>query len=428
MYKKTIYPNGLRLITIPNPATKAVTVFVFCGVGSRYETEDINGVSHFIEHIMFKGTKKRPTTLDISRDLDSVGAEFNAMTAKDWTGYFIKIDSQKVELAIDMLADMLNNSKFAADDIDRERGVIVEEINMYRDNPMMYIEDLLEQAVFRGSTLGWEIAGPRKVIRSVPVQKILKFKNTYYVPDNMIIAVAGNLAPQTISRLVKKHFRTEAQKPQLPKLQKTWPFKPFVRHQTKPQILIRERKTEQVQLALGFPGFSYFEDEVYALALLSVILGENMSSRLFMAVREKRGLAYAVKTFLNVYQDTGVLIIQAGLDKSRIQEAIKVICDELRRIKRQGVTKEELKKANAYLRGKIILQLEDSSQLAEWFARQELMENQMMTPEQKLKRLSQVTLADLKEVANQIFKKKLINLAVIGPYEDKKYFEEMFVL
>lgn len=422
MYKKTKFSNGLRLITIPQKSTKAITVFVLFAVGSRYETKDINGVSHFIEHLMFKGTKKRPTTLDISKALDSVGAEYNAATAKDWTGYYVKIDSKKVELALDVLSDMLYNSKFEAKEINKERGVIIEEINMYQDNPLMYIEDVLEQLMYKGSTLGWEIAGPKKIIRQIPKSKILNYKNKFYAPQNTVIAVAGNINSK-IDGLIKKFFQTEKQNNQ-PKIK----FKKFKFSQQQPRVLIKYKNTAQVQLAFGFPGYSYDDPKVYAAYLLTIALGGNMSSRLFISVREKRGLAYFVRCYPNIYQDTGNLIIQSGLDKARIDQAIKVILSELKKVKNQGLSATELKKAKEYLRGKVVLTLENTSNLADWYAKQELLEEKILTPEQKLKKFDQVTLQDIKQVANEAFQYNSINLALIGPYKDDKKFLKMLSL
>ncbi len=422
MFKKQTFPNGLRLITVPEKNARSVTIFVLFGVGSRYESKDINGASHFIEHLMFKGTEKRPTTLDISKSLDNVGAEFNAATSKDWTGYYVKIDAKKIELALDVLSDMLYHSKFDQAEMDRERGVIIEEINMYEDNPLMFIEDVIEQVIFNGSTLGWEIAGPKEVIRKVSRQKLVDYRDKYYTPKNTVIGIAGNLDGRLVN-LVKKYFPT-AKKP----ADKIVPFKKYVGKQTKPQIKLVYKKTEQVQLAFGFPAYSYNNPKISALYLLSIILGGNMSSRLFTEVRERRGLAYFVRAYPNVYQDTGDLIIQSGLDQSRLKEAIKVILDELKQIKKDGVTKDELTKAKDYMRGKMVLTLEDTANLADWFAKQEILQNKICTPEQRLAQLEKVTLAQVKAVANEVFQLNKLNLAVIGPFKKAEYFKKLFDL
>jgi len=414
-------PNGSRLILVPNKSTKAASVLAIFGVGSRYETKQINGASHFIEHLFFKGTKKRPTTLDISKELDRVGAEYNAATAKDWTAYYVKIDSEKVDLALDVVSDMLLNSKFDEKEINRERGVIVEEINMYEDNPLMYIEDLLEQSIYKGNTLGWQISGPRDVIKKVSRQDLLDYKNTFYQPKNLVICVAGNY-PENIKERVEKYFTMEKTEKEVPKFEK------FEFAQTEPRIKIKKQKTEQVQLAFGFPGYNYFDDKVYALYLLAVILGGNMSSHLFINIRERQGLCYFIRSYINIYQDTGNLIIQSGLDINRIEKAIELILQELKKVKEEGVTEAELQEAKDFLKGKIILHLENSSELAEWYAKQSVLTSEVLTPEQKFALFDKVTLEDIKKVANEVFKKEYINLAMIGPLDGSDKFRKLLEL
>ncbi len=422
MYKKITFPNKTRLILIPDKHTKATTVLFLFGVGSRYETKEINGASHFIEHLMFKGTKKRPTTLDISKALDSVGAEFNAMTSKDYTGYYVKIDEAKQELAVDVLTDMILNSKFESAEINKERGVVIEEINMYQDNPLMAIEGVLEGLVFKGNTLGWEIAGPVATIRKVTRQQLLDYKNKFYRPDNVVIVVAGNFNSK-IDKLIKNKFVDKIGDEQLgTNLQ----FKKFQSIQKQPQIKVQYKNTKQVQLAIGFPAFGYEDERTYALHLLSVILGGNMSSRLFISVRERRGLCYFVRCYPSFYQDTGNMYIQSGLDISRLDEATKVILSELKKIKQKGVTAKELKDAKEYLRGKIVLALEDSSSLAEYYAKQELLVGQSMTPEEKFKKYEKVSLADIQAVAKQIFVKEKLSMALIGPFKSSdKFYQQI---
>ncbi len=417
MFKEITFKNKAKLLLIPFKDTKAVTVLFLFGVGSRNESLEINGASHFIEHLMFKGTKKRPTTLDISRALDRVGAEFNAMTSKDYTGYYIKINYENIDLAVDILSDMLLNSKFDAKEINRERGVIVEEINMYHDNPLMFIESIFEEVVYEGNTLGWEIAGPEEVIKNITRQQLLDYKSSFYRADNVVIAVAGKIDGR-VRRLIEQKFIDKLEHSKAPI--KT--FSPFVDTQLEPRLKLHFRDTKQVQLALGFPSFGYEDPRIYALHLLSIILGGNMSSRLFISVRERRGLAYFVRCYPNYYQDTGNLFIQSGLDTSRIDEALSVIIAELKKVKAKGVTAKELHDAKEFLRGKVILSLEDSSALAEYFAKQRLLTGRILTPEQKMKKYDEVTLSDIKKLAQNIFQKQKLNLAIIGPFKDEKRF------
>jgi len=421
MHKKTIFKNKARLLYIPTPGTEAVTVLFLFAVGSRYETPEINGVSHFIEHLMFKGTKKRPSTLHISKELDGVGAEFNAFTGKDYTGYYIKINHKQVDLAVDVLSDMLLNSKFDAKEMNRERGVIIEEINMYHDNPIMYIENVCEDSIYSGSTLGWDIAGPAEVIKKVTRQQLLNYKEKYYQPNNVVVAVAGKI-DNKVKAIIQKKFVNLFKQKGKPEV-----FAPFVLDQLAPRVKIKYRDTKQVQLGLGFGAFGYSDKRTYAMHLLTIILGGNMSSRLFISVRERRGLAYFVRCYPNFYQDVGNIFIQSGLDVSRLEKAIKVILDELKKIKK-GVTAKELKDAKEFVRGKMVLNLEDSSHVAEYFAKQELLMNEISTPEQKMKLYDKVTAKEIRAVANEIFKKERVNLALIGPFRDAKKFQKLISL
>lgn len=421
MFSKTILPNGIRLILVPLKEDKTVTLMVTIGVGSRYEPVQINGVSHFIEHIMFKGTKKRPNTLAISKELDSVGAEYNAFTSKDHTGYFVKADWRKLDLALDILSDMLINSKFKNDELEREKKVIIEEINMYEDNPLMYIEDLFEQSLFDGNPLGWRISGSREAVSGITRQKMLEYKNNHYRGENTVICVAGKIS-NGVTKKIKKYFSkikgTIKQEDQF----LSFAFPSFVCIQKKPAVKIQYKETEQIQAILGFPGYSYFDPDLYALIVLSIILGGSMSSRLFIKIRERKGLCYFIKSNVNIYQDTGNLFIQSGLDKSRLEPALKLILEELVKIKEKGITPAELKKAKDFFSGKVAIELEDNMKLAQWYTEQELLTKEILTPEEKIDKVMAVTREDVQRAANEIIKQSNINLALIGPFKEEKNF------
>ncbi|MFA5021729.1 MAG: pitrilysin family protein [Patescibacteria group bacterium] len=419
MYSKSKLKNGLTLITAPLPETKAVTVLVVLPVGSRYETKNINGVSHFIEHLVFKGTKRRPTSLDISKELDSVGAEFNAYTAKDHTGYHIKIAADKIELAFDVLADIIFNATLEPVEIAKERGVILEEINMYRDNPLFYVQQLFEQTIFPNHSLGQLISGPKDVIKKISRAQILQYKNKFYQPSNMVVTVAGNFGQKKVLNLTKKYFGQKA------KVNRPVKFLPFKTKQSKPQVSLNFRQTEQIQICLGVPSYSLINPKIYPLYLLAVILGGNMSSRLFINVREKYGLAYYIKSDLSSYQDIGSFVIQAGLDKDRIKQAIGLILAELKNIREQGVTVKELSRAKEFLKGKLILGLEDSENVADWYSKQELLINKIDTPQQQLKKIFAVSQKDIKKVAAELILDKKLNLSLIGPFKQKAEFEKL---
>jgi len=419
MFKQYTLPNGLRVILAPLHETKAVTALVLVKVGSRYETRAINGVSHFVEHLMFKGTEKRPTSLAITRELDGIGAEYNAFTAKDHTGYYIKANHEKIELVLDMLSDILFHSTFQADDIDRERGVIVEEINMYEDNPLMLMEDFFEQTVYGDCPLGWSIAGPKSVIKKVSRKGLYDYYKRHYVPHQMLVAVAGNIGP-TIESRVRHYFDTQEGT-----RRQQYNFKKVVTEQRSTRIRIKYKDTEQVQVALGFPGYSYANKHLYALYLMSVILGGNMSSRLFISIREKKGLCYFIRAGVNIYQDTGNLMIQAGLDKTRIKEAIKAILAELKKLRDKGVRNAELRKAKDFLHGKLTLELEASDNVASWLSRQELLQDRILMPAQQIEQLERVSQSEIKTVATNLIKTTKINLTIIGPFKQKEQFTDL---
>jgi len=422
-FKRHKLQNGMRCLQIPVTGTKAVTVLVLCKVGSRYENNKINGTSHFIEHLMFKGTEKRPTTLDISRELDSVGAEYNAATSKDWTGYFAKVSRKHLDLALDLLSDMVWNSKFDEQEFKREKGVIIEEIHMYEDNPMAHVENLLEEVMYPASTLGWNIAGTAKIIKNLKHGDLVAFHDEFYEPDNMLVAVAGSL-PSKTNALAQKYFgarSTKTRRP-APRFKK---FKGFTSH-SKPRCNIQYKKTEQVHFAMGFPGLAHEAEDLPALQILNVILGATMSSRLFIAVREREGLAYYVRSAAESYEDTGIFEIRAGLDVARFKKAIEIIKLELEKMVKHGPTQEEVERAKEFVRGKLELSLEDSAQQAEFYAKQMLLMEKIKTPEQRLREVLRVKRADVLRVARKCFNFKKMGVAAIGPFRNKgqiiKYF------
>lgn len=399
--------------------TKAITVLVLIKTGSRYESDINRGVAHFLEHLLFKGTKKRPNSLAITKELDSVGAEFNAFTSKDKTGFYIKVPKEHLEKALDILSDMIFNSKFDLREIEKERGVVLEEFNMYYDNPMMFIDSLLECGVFRGHNLGKLILGDQGVIKNIKRSQILKFYKKYYISDNLIIGVSGNFNEDTLFPLVKKYFKIKEYN-----IKNT--FEEFVSDQKKEQVLIKNKATDQVHTAIGFLGTSMFDEDYYASKLLSIIIGGNMSSRLFLKIREKMGLCYYIKSYTDSYQDTGIFSIISGLDKSRIESAIETIIKELKSIKKNGVSEEELQRSKEFIDGKLILNLEDSANVVEWYSDQLLLQGDAITPEEFFKRINKITTRDIKRVANRIFVKEKLNLAVIGPFKNSKDWETKF--
>jgi len=417
MFKSFHLKNGSRVIIAPRKDTQAVTVMVFVKVGSRYETVPLNGASHFLEHLMFKGTKRRPDTQTISRELDSIGAEFNAFTSKDHTAYYIKASKQHLDLALDMLSDMLINSTFDAKELDRERGVIIEEINMYEDNPMALVEDIFEKQLYGNTPLGRNIAGTKQGIAAMNRSAMLRYKSAYYIGSNTTILVAGSV-PKNVRSLVSNFFR------QLPRQRRGKQFtaqKGFAR----PGVVVRQKATEQVHLTLGMPTFGYIDKRNDALALLSVILGGTMSSRLFIEIRERRGLCYYIRASVNPYEQIGHLAIQAGIDKQRIDQAIPAITAELAKVAQHGVTAEELHRAKEYVKGKFVLSLEDSENVAGWLGKQALFQRKVKTDAERITEIEKVTRRAVEQVARQVLRPSAYRLAIVGPYTDQARFAKL---
>lgn len=418
MFYKHTLKNNVRVILAPVANTKSVTVELWFGVGSRYEEKRINGISHFIEHMMFKGTTRRPSTLALSKELDAVGALYNAFTSKEVTGYWVKISADKLDLALDIVSDMLYNSKFEAKEVEREKSVICEEQHMHRDNPIIYIHDLLEEFMFSPSPLGWDIGGPDAVIRSLTREELVRFRDTHYHGKNLIIGVAGNIDVDHTRERVAHYFRA------------VWDegaransYKPYRRPpQKKPRVAIHYKETEQVQVNFGFHGYSYTDQRAQTAALIGAILGGTMSSRLHIAIRERRGLCYSIRAGHESFQDSGIFSIQSGLEKSRVSEALRAICAELSRIKDKGVGATELKRAKENIRGRFALSWEDSENVVSWYVAQEHFTKKLLTPEEKLKKLFAITREDIQSIARELFQTKNINLALIGPYKDAKEF------
>lgn len=414
MYHKEKLVNGLNLITVPIKNTRAVSILVLVPVGSRYETKKINGSTHFIEHMMFKGTKKRPNNFLLSRELDALGAEYNAFTSKDMTAYWIKLDKDYLDKGVEIISDMLFHSLFNEKEFERERGVIIEEIKMYEDNPMMYIDTLFEETVFGNSPLGWPISGRIDDIKNLALQQLLSFKSKFYFLENMLMVVSGDFRKDSLVKLLKGHFLPPAKK----SLKKGFKKHSFL-SQHAPKLEILNKKSQQVQLAIGFPAYSCHHKNINALTLLSIILGGNMSSRLFSEIRVKRGLAYAIRADLSVYQDTGLFSVQAGVDKNKLDEAIKVILEELVKVKRAGVSREELSRVKTFFAGKLSLDLEDSASMASWYGRQELLIGKTLTPEQKIKMINKINGNVINQVAKDVFRADKLCAAVIGESVDR---------
>lgn len=411
MYKKTTLSNGLRIITVPIENANSVTVLILVGAGSKYETKDINGISHFLEHMFFKGTEKRPTTLNISETLDSVGGEYNAFTSKEVTGFWAKVDKKHSDIALDWISDMFLNSKFDEKEMEREKGVIIEEVNMYLDNPMAYIGDLWEDLLYGDQPAGWKVIGEKENILSFNREKALNYYKSHYSSSNVIVCVSGDLDSKEMEDKVKNYFKDIEKNQEGKKLR-------VKEVQSKPEILLHYKKTDQTHFCLGVRAYDLFDKRRYALALLAVILGGNMSSRLFIKVRERNGLAYSIHTSVDTATDTGYLVTQAGIDHKNLEKSIKLILEEYKDLRDKKITEKELQKAKDYVKGATSLSLDSSDSQASFYAIQELLGKNIITPEEKFVEIDKVSIDDINKVAEDIFLEEKLNLAVIGPFEE----------
>jgi predicted Zn-dependent peptidase len=418
MYKKTVASNGLRIITEKLESTKAVTALVLAGAGSRYETKDINGIAHFLEHMFFKGAKRFKNTREVSEAIDSVGGTFNAFTGKEYAGYYVKVASEHLEVAMNVLSDMLMNARFDKEEIDRERGVILEEYNMYQDTPMYQIGWDFERLMFGDQPLGWDQIGTIELIKSVTKEQFQDYKNRFYTPDNMVLTLAGDIDHDKALELAEKYFK-------FPEAKKSNDFNVWEAFQNEEKVYLHEKKTEQAHIIVGMQSYPETHEDHWAEKLLGIILGGNMSSRMFLSVREARGLCYYISSHSDNFADAGIFSTSAGVRVGGIDEAITAIIGEYHKIKSDKIPQAELTKAKNFIKGKMILKLEDSEEYAHLLGKFELLHNETMTPEQILKEIEGVTIEDIHRVANDLFKPENIKIGVIGPYSDKSRFENL---
>lgn len=409
--------NGLRTIIIPVSGTKTATVLIMVGTGSKYENKNNNGISHFLEHMFFKGTEKRPTATAISSELDGIGGEYNAFTGKEITGYYAKVDAEKIEVALDVLSDMLLNSQFDEEEIKREKGVIIEEINMYEDNPLMHIEDVFEECLYGDQPAGWETIGTKENIVKMKRDDFVNYIKSQYGTKSAVVAVAGKIDRKTTA-LINKYFSK-------------FPKNKFIDKgkikdvQAEPSVKIKNKKTDQAHISLGVRAYKAGHKDEYILKAISILLGGSMSSRLFINLRERNGLAYYVRTGTEFYTDSGYMTTQAGVPVDKIEDAIKIIASEYKRLKDELVDKNELEKVMDMIKGKLVIQMEASEANANWYARQVIMNKKISAPEEYLKKIKQVKPKDIMRVAREVFRNEKLNLAVIGPYEESEKFKKL---
>ncbi|MBI1813105.1 insulinase family protein [Candidatus Peregrinibacteria bacterium] len=404
--------TGLPLLTAPAGGTESVTIMVFAGAGSRYEEQKERGISHFLEHMFFKGGRKYSSTKEVSAAIDGVGGDFNAFTGKEYAGYFVKVAATHAELACDVLSDMLIHASFPSEEIEKERGVIIEEERMYQDTPMYRAGWDFEQLLYGDHPLGWDTIGTEELIRSVTQTDFRKHKDELYTAKNLVVTMAGKITTKQSQDLAKRYFLPISG-------DCVRDFHPFTAYGTE-TIFLRTKNTEQAHLVIGVPGVSSQHKDHFASKILAVILGGNMSSRMFLHIREAHGLCYYIATEIDSYLDAGSLSTRAGVDQSRLHEALERILHEYMTCAKDGVTDEELRRAKDYLKGKITLSLEDSEERAHFYGKQQLLYPHTRDIPEYIAEIEKVTVPQVNALAARILTLEETRLVVIGKEEDRR--------
>jgi predicted Zn-dependent peptidase len=415
-FQQQTLSNGLRVLTAPMDGAQSVIVAIMLAAGSRYETPETNGIAHFAEHMFFKGTETRPTARDIAGEIDSIGGEFNAFTGKEYTGYYVKCAAEHREIATDVLVDMLRRSKFDAEEIEREKGVIIEEMNMYFDTPRDYIGGVYDELLYGDQPLGWDIIGRKETVRGATRDTFLGYLDHWYKPGRMVVGVGGKIEGDLMAELEERLGDMEPAETGEPDA---------VRLQSNGRVKLHTKQSEQAHICVGVRSYPLRHPDRYALQLVATVLGGGMSSRLFTEVRERRGLAYYVFGLNHSYTDAGSLYAQAGVDINRIDDAVTTVAAELRRIAEEPVPPEELEKARNFAKGRFVLQLESPQGLTMFGLRRAVLENDVVDPEEVLAELDKVTLDDVQRVAQDVIREQGLKLALIGPFDDAERFEKL---
>jgi len=417
MYQKTVLENGLQLITSTMPHTCSVSIGIFLGTGSRYEKAEEAGISHFVEHLLFKGTQRRKTAKEIAEAIEGVGGVLNGGTDKELSIYWCKVARPHFPLALDVLVDMLRYSRFDPQDIEKERQVIIEEINHILDSPRQRVDMLIDELLWPGQPLGRDIGGSKAIVSILTRQDMLDYLAHQYLPNNAVVSIAGNITHEEALGSVGEAFSYwQKGKPQ--------PWYSANDEQEKPRLRIEPRDTEQVHLCLALRGLSHTHPDRFILDLLGVILGEGMSSRLFTEIRERRALAYSIHSYIDHYLDTGSFITYAGVAPKNLPVAIEAIVEELRRLK-EDVPEGELSKAKEFCKGRLLLRMEDSWNVANWLGGQELLLGKILTVDEVIAIIDSIQPQDLKRVAKGLLLTNGLNLAIVGPVKDEGYLQEL---
>ena len=410
-FSKKKLKNGLTVVTIPMQDNPTATVLVLVETGSKYETKKLNGISHFLEHMCFKGTAKRPKAIDIVRELDALGSQYNAFTAQEFTGYYAKAEARHFKQIFDVVSDVYLNSTFPEVEIEKEKGVIVEEINMYEDTPSRHVQDLIMELLYGNQPAGWNIAGTRENVKKMKRKDFVAYHALHYVPQATTLIVAGQVSEHEVLKEAERVFGSISggHKGVKPKVKEK---------QTKPAVLVKYKKTDQSHFVLAFRSFDLFSKKNAALSVLGGVLGGGMSSRLFQKLREEMGVGYYVRAYEDAYTDHGFFQISAGVDNKRVGEVLQAVLNECKKLSTELLPEDELKKVQDYLVGNMKLDLESSDSIAHFHGLQEVLKKEIKTMDEKAREIYQVTSKEVLDVAKDIFKDKGMSLALIGPVKN----------
>ncbi len=414
MFQRSVLDNQLRVLTSTMPHTRSVAMVINVGAGSRYEPPEMSGTSHFLEHLPFKGTKRWPTSRDVSEAIEGVGGVMNASTDREMTAFWCKVPQPHFQSAFEVLLDMILNPLMDPEELEREREVIQEELRMSNDYPTYKVDLLIDEALWPEQALGRDVGGTAETVSAISREGILDYMHHQYNPANTVIAVAGNISHQEVLEVLG-----DATKDWQPQEALEW--EPVNYCNEAPVVSMEQRRTDQTHLCIGLPGLSLADPDRFNLAILNVMLGDGMSSRLFLNLREQQSLAYDVSSSTSHFRDCGSLIVYCGVEPRKSREAVKAVVGELEEM-HQEVSQQELTKAKEYAKGRLLLRLEDTRAVASWLASQELLQDRVSTPDEAVQCIDAVTASDVARVAQTLFCQEKLRLAVVGPHRSDKSF------
>lgn len=420
-FKKIAFANGLRVILVPRPASLAASVLILVKAGSEYETKTVNGLSHFLEHMAFKGTTNRPRAGMIAEELAAQGAQSNAFTSQEFTGYWAKVAARRFPKILEIVSDLYLNPAFVPEEIEKERGVIIEEMNMYEDMPMRRVQDLFLRLLYGDQPAGWKVDGEKEIVRKLGREDFIAYRHARYVASGTVIAVAGAFDKKAVVAQIRDAFgglprRVARRKPKT------------VERQVRPRLLLKHKESDQSHLVLGFRAFNIFDRRRYALTVLADALGGGMSSRLWKRVRDELGAAYYIYAGTDLLLDHGSFSVAAGVDHTKIEIVIRAVLEECNVLREELISEKELRRVKDHLIGNLVLGLETSDELAVFFGEQEVMTGAPLPPRAVIDRINSITAAEVRAVARDVFKDKGLNLAIIGPYRSEAAFKKILTL